>query len=139
MQKFHLNIVSVSKQITYQGTLLPNILLVLFGSVASASAQSADYLSGPTPGDPSAIAWDHLRTHRGELGLDGADLDDALERRFETRRHRTTHVYLRQRVRGLEPLLGVPGQAALHHPRQRGISVLTHHAERRRGAQHVLA
>jgi extracellular elastinolytic metalloproteinase len=83
-------------------SLVTYVLLALLGSVVLASAQSADYTSGPTPGDPRTIARDHLRTHRGELGLEELDLEDALERQVETRRHRTTHIYLRQRVRGLE-------------------------------------
>jgi extracellular elastinolytic metalloproteinase len=95
----------------FSWAVLSLVLIFLLGLVPSASAQPAGFLSGPATGDPGAIARDHLRTHREELGFEAADLDDALERRFETRHNGTTHLNLRQRVRGLEVISGNMGIA----------------------------
>ena len=67
-----------------------------------ARAQRARHLSGPSSRPAAEIAREHLRARHAEIGIEAADLEDAVERRYETRRHGTTHVHLRQRVRGIE-------------------------------------
>lgn len=60
---------------------------------------------------PDRIARRHLLDHRAEMGLTAEDLDDPRERRYRSRKSGTTHVHLRQRVRGIEVSGGDLGMA----------------------------
>jgi hypothetical protein len=61
------------------------------------------YLSGPAAGDPLDIALNYLRRNRQSLGLTDEDLADVVVKdRYVTRHNGVTHIYLRQRLGGIE-------------------------------------
>lgn len=76
-----------------------------------AFAQLPRFLSVPKSGAQRTIARDHLRMHRSELGLTRADLESAREHIYKTRRSGTTHLHLRQQVRGIDVQGGDLGMA----------------------------
>ena len=65
------------------------------------------FLSRPAPGDPFDLAVAYLRADPARLGLVAADLDGfRLADRVPTRHNGVTHLYLRQRLAGIEVLGG---------------------------------
>ena len=59
-------------------------------------------MTGPTAGTPTQIALDHLRSHARALGLRAGDVEDiAVTDRYTNAYNGVTHVYLRQRHRGI--------------------------------------
>ena len=86
-----------------------SVLLAVCGFAAH--AQPARFLSPPREGRAADIALDHLRGRRAELGLSNADLGDFRTRKFVKSRSGTTHMNLRQRVRGIEVMGGNLGVA----------------------------
>jgi uncharacterized repeat protein (TIGR01451 family) len=75
----------------------------LAGAAASPEARLDGLLSAPASGDALAIALDYLRAHAGELGLSPDDLADVVVTdRYVSRHNGVTHLYLRQRLDGLE-------------------------------------
>jgi hypothetical protein len=74
---------------------------------AAAPAQSpvsaAGFLTGPAAGDPLAIALAYIRAHRAGLGLSEDDLADfVVKDRYTSPNNGVTHIYLRQRLDGIE-------------------------------------
>lgn len=66
------------------------------------------FLSGPTVGDPLAIAINYLRQQVATLGLRADDLADlVVTDRYVTQHNGVTHRYLRQRYHGIEVFNGV--------------------------------
>src|SRR5262245_36973893 len=60
-------------------------------------------LSAPSEDEPLAIALDFLADHAGDFGLTAADLaDPVVTSRYTDADTGFTHIYLRQRVNGLE-------------------------------------
>lgn len=65
------------------------------------------YLSGPAAGDPLDIALSYLRQNRQRLGLTADDLADIVVKdRYVSRHNGVTHLYLRQRLAGVEVFNG---------------------------------
>ncbi|MBI1878637.1 MAG: M36 family metallopeptidase, partial [Chloroflexi bacterium] len=61
------------------------------------------FLSGPTAGDPLDIALDYIRRNKRTLGLSEADLADfVVKDRYVSQHNGVTHIYLRQRLDGIE-------------------------------------
>jgi uncharacterized repeat protein (TIGR01451 family) len=89
-------------------TLLLAILLMLFLSLATASSQAPDlsparYLTGPSDGQPLAIALAYLRRNHQALGLTERDVADLVVTDQYTSSHNgVTHIYLGQRFGGIE-------------------------------------
>ncbi|RIK36186.1 MAG: hypothetical protein DCC55_28085 [Chloroflexi bacterium] len=71
---------------------------------ANYTAASEDgFLTGPSPDDPLEIALRYLHTHRFELGLTEDDLSDIVVKdRYVSAHNGVTHLYLRQRLNGIE-------------------------------------
>jgi extracellular elastinolytic metalloproteinase len=60
-------------------------------------------LTGPAQGEPLGIALDYLDAHASDFGLTAADLTDpAVTSQYTDSDTGVTHIYLRQRVNGLE-------------------------------------
>jgi extracellular elastinolytic metalloproteinase len=60
-------------------------------------------LTGPAQGEPLGIALDYLDAHAADFGLTAADLaDPAVTDQYTDSDTGVTHIYLRQRVNGLE-------------------------------------
>ena len=78
---------------------------------AETYAQQARFLSPPRQGRASDIGLDYLRGHRAQLGLSETDLGDFHTRSFVKRASGTTHLNLRERVRGMEVMGGDLGVA----------------------------
>jgi extracellular elastinolytic metalloproteinase len=83
-------------------------LVVLSGAVAPADGNSArapqpGYLSAPAQGKPVALALRYLREHASRYGLTAGDLREVFVTSTSTDAHTgVTHVYLRQRLRGID-------------------------------------
>jgi uncharacterized repeat protein (TIGR01451 family) len=61
------------------------------------------FLTGPAAGDPLDIALSYLRSHTAQLGLTADDLSDiVVQDRYVSQHNGVTHLYLRQRLRGIE-------------------------------------
>jgi hypothetical protein len=61
------------------------------------------FLTGPNDGEPLTIALDYIRENAEALGLSSDDLADLVVTDQYTSQHNgVTHIYLRQRVNGLE-------------------------------------
>ena len=78
---------------------------------ATSPAQSASsqlrYLSQPSTADAVEIAKDYLYQHRCELGLGDDDLRELVVKdRYVTQHNGVTHLYLRQRLNGIEVFNG---------------------------------
>ncbi len=70
---------------------------------AAAGVKQATYHSGPSAAPAQEIALAHLRDAAGELGLEASDVADVAVTDLVPSAHNgVTHVYLRQRVNGLE-------------------------------------
>ena len=75
------------------------------GQAAPAASQDAPgaFLTGPNQGDALDIALAYLQQASENLGLAAGDLADlAVTDRYTTRHNGVTHVYLRQRLGGIE-------------------------------------
>lgn len=67
------------------------------------SSSAVGYLSGPAAGVPLDIALAYIHEHRKELGLTEEDLADIVVKDQYTSPHNgITHIYLRQRLEGIE-------------------------------------
>lgn len=65
--------------------------------------RNSGFLSAPAAGDPLPIALDYLRAHKFELGLTGTRSGrNCGERSLSARQRYVTHLYLRQRLDGIE-------------------------------------
>ena len=72
-------------------------------AVAQSPVDAAGFLTGPAAGDPLAIALAYIREHRAELGLSEDDLGDfVVKDRYTSPNNGVTHIYLRQRLDGIE-------------------------------------
>ena len=61
----------------------------------------------PSSADPLDIALDYIRQNKGTFGLSDDDLDDLIvPDRYVSRHNQVTHIYLRQRFRGIEVFNG---------------------------------
>ncbi len=66
------------------------------------SGRAVDFVSDPSSGDPLALAEAHLRERSLPAGLSAADLADYFVKdRVLTAHNGATHLYLRQRFRGI--------------------------------------
>ncbi len=73
------------------------------GDGGAGRANPIRFLTGPQPGEARDLALAYLDRHRGDLGLTAADLADAaVAYEYRTRHNGVTHIYLRQRLAGLE-------------------------------------
>lgn len=71
------------------------------------SSSAIGYLSGPSAGDPLDIALEYLRQHMKELGLTPEDLADIVVKDHYISKHNgITHIYIRQRLAGIEVFNG---------------------------------
>ena len=78
------------------------VWLALVLSTGAAQLE-ATFLTGPREGPPLAIARQYLDDRRQALGLTSADLDDVVVSSQDTSAHTgVTHIYLRQRYRGID-------------------------------------
>ena len=97
-------------------------LLVLGGPPASPTFAQEDPSVVSRARDRAAdIAFEHLRARRTKLGLSDGDLEDLRSRSFVKRRNGTTHLNLRQRVRGIEVMGGDMGLAVDRNGRVFGL------------------
>ncbi|MFN8487777.1 MAG: M36 family metallopeptidase [Caldilineaceae bacterium] len=65
------------------------------------------FLTGPTPGDPLTVALNYLHQRTEQLGLAEADLADVVVKdRYLTKHNGVTHIYFRQRYKGIEVFNG---------------------------------
>jgi len=84
------------------------VLALLAAAAATAHAAPREgatprFLTGPQPGEPLELALAYLHDHRAELGLTDDDLAEVVvEDRYQTRHNGVTHLYLRQRLGGIE-------------------------------------
>ena len=61
------------------------------------------FLTGPNTGDPLEIAFAYIEQNKRSLGFSGSDLDDLAVADIYTSQHNSvTHIYLRQRIDGIE-------------------------------------
>ena len=90
------------KRLTLLTSLLTVLLLTLLVSYGS-RATTAVSASGSVELDPLQIVLDHLDQNRADYGLVEADLSDYLVTDlYKTSDTGVTHVYLRQRINGIE-------------------------------------
>jgi hypothetical protein len=84
------------------------VSLVIFpGTLTAATARDA-FLTGPTAGTPLDIAVGYLESNAGELGLSMSDLTDfAVSDQYLSKHNGVTHVYLQQRLGGVEVVNGL--------------------------------
>ncbi len=79
------------------------ILVVATLWLAVGASASARPLTAASTADALAVSMDYLRSHRVAMGFEGDDLEDiAVTDRYRTARTGLTHVYLRQRIDGIE-------------------------------------
>ena len=85
-------------------TLLLALLLAL---AAALPAGAAGFLTGPAQGEPSDIAVGYVNARKADLGLTSGDVADLVVRDEVRSSHNgVTHLYLRQRHRGVEVFNG---------------------------------
>ena len=88
------------KRLTMMASLLAGLLLTLLVSYGSSATPVA---AADEPFDPLQIVLDHLAQNRAEYGLVEADLRDyVVTDMYQTRDTGVTHIYLRQRINGLD-------------------------------------
>lgn len=74
-----------------------------FASIEQTRTQPNQFVSQPSLGDPLQIAMNYLRAHRFELKLTLDDLADVVvKNRYVSQHNGVTHLYLRQRLDGIE-------------------------------------
>ena len=84
------------------GLVLVFASFVLGGQVIGAS-RPARFLTGPSSGDPVEIAQRFVAENRASYRLEASDLSDQIvESRYVSRNNGVTHVYLHQRLEGIE-------------------------------------
>ena len=67
------------------------------------NAAPVEFLTGATEGDPYEIVMSYIRNYRQDLGLTETDLTDIVLRdRYTTKHNGVTHIYLQQRLDGIE-------------------------------------
>ena len=77
------------------------------GSQQSGSDHPGGFLSGPNAGDPLDIALDYIRQNKRSLGLTDDDLADLVVKdQYLSQHNQVTHIYLRQRLEGIEVFNG---------------------------------
>jgi hypothetical protein len=78
------------------------MLMVTLSVAVGAPAWSLP-LSAASKADALDVGMGYLRSHRAELGLEAGDLEDVVVTdRYQTARTGLTHLYLRQRIDGIE-------------------------------------
>ncbi len=101
------------------------VALILVSPVSGVAAAA-----GSEEKDVRAIAFAYLEAHRGALGLTASDIDDVVVGDQHTARHSgTSHVYLRQRLHGIEVYnailgLGIAKNGHVAHVADRFVSDL---------------
>ena len=89
------------------------VALILGGSAVGAGSEHSafapvHFLTGPSSGQPLAIALDYLRAHKQELRLSGSDLANlAVTDQYTDSSTGTTHIYLQQRYKGIGVYNGI--------------------------------
>ena len=89
-------------------TTLWTLALLAFlatGAFADGARKPGDvsFLTGPQAGDPLDLALSYVQSYRADLGLTGADLADlVVQDHYTTQHNGVTHVYLKQRLDGIE-------------------------------------
>lgn len=85
-----------------------SLLLALVLALAAAlPAGAAGFLTGPAQGAPADIAVGYVDAHKADLGLTAGDVADLVVRDEVRSSHNgVTHLYLRQRHRGVEVFNG---------------------------------
>ena len=84
-----------------------SLLLILAACGATPAQQpttaTGEFLSAPSDADPLEICRQHLQRNKAAKGLSADDLAELVVRdRYQTRRTRTTHLYLRQQIDGID-------------------------------------
>lgn len=84
-------------------SLLVAVGMALPGAGLAQGRRPVGFLGAPAQGDPRTIAEGYIRANVAALGLKAADLDDWIltDRTFSARTG-LTHIYLRQRLAGIE-------------------------------------
>ncbi len=83
-------------------------LAVLGLAPASATERHTQFVTGPADGAPLDIALGYLDANKAELGLTAGDLADfAVSDQYTTEHNGVTHVYLQQRLNGVEVVNGL--------------------------------
>ncbi len=94
-------------------SILAAFLLILISMPAFAAGppqagKTVSFLTGPEQGDAYDIAHAYIQSHREELGLTTADVEAMMVRdRYVTRHNGVTHMYLQQRLDGIEVWNGI--------------------------------
>lgn len=84
------------------------LLLALVPGSASAARNDDRFVSGPTSGSAVDIAVGYLDAHKSELSLTAADIADfAVSDAYRSAHNGVTHVYLQQRLGGIEVVNGI--------------------------------
>lgn len=89
--------------------LVAGMLAMSGAAIAAAPVDRAEprFLTGPAKVDPLELGLDYVRAHRTQWGLSEADLKDHVVRsRYLSRHNGVTHLYLRQRLNGIEVFQG---------------------------------
>ncbi len=80
-----------------------SLMVTLVAAMPSNASAPGQYLSGPASGDALDIALGYLTGHRQELGLTAQDFEDhVVSDRYVSKHTGVTHVYLQQRLGGVE-------------------------------------
>ncbi|MDH3402009.1 MAG: metalloprotease, partial [Acidobacteriota bacterium] len=84
------------------------LALTLLPGAAPAAETPGSFVTGPAAGTPLEIALGYLDANRGELGLTAGDIADfAVSDEYTTQHNGVTHVYLQQRLGGIEVVNGL--------------------------------
>ena len=85
------------------GVLALAFSLILVPAVLTAAEAAERFVTGPADGTPEEIAVGYVDAHKGELGLTSGDLADlVVSDQYRTKHNGVTHVYLQQRLGGVE-------------------------------------
>ncbi len=82
--------------------------LAVLALTAAVPASAGGFLTGPQEGDPLDLAVAYIEANADELGLSYEDLADfVVSDLYESRHNGVTHVYLQQRLVGVEVVNGI--------------------------------
>src|ERR1043166_6267983 len=82
---------------------ITGLLSLSYAASAAEPGQLPRFLTGPSTGDPLQVALDYVHGNQSALGLASSDLGDlAVKDRYTSQHNGTTHLYLRQRINGIE-------------------------------------
>lgn len=91
-----------TSRLTVLMLMLALTMAVMPASVAAARRTNS-FLTGPRAGDALDIALAYLKAHPGQYGITGSDLRDVVVTdRYTDAYNGVTHIYLRQRFKGIE-------------------------------------